>query len=209
MPVAAVPAYLPEKLFAEASPGLRFGAYLRLWGKDQRSGQLLWTTHDIVYRPSGPGKGMRPFQDQNKRRALDETCPLTKSDRLIMQALVQRQRMLADPLRKCGAALILEAVAVAPFTTGLGNEHPLENGFAFLGPYGLPYLPGSGVKGVVRKAARELASGQWGEAGGWNPAENYPLKIGKELIDLSLSDVLFGRETPSGESGHVRGALSF
>jgi CRISPR type III-B/RAMP module RAMP protein Cmr6 len=47
--------------------------------------------------------------------------------------------------------------SVAPFTTGLGIEHPLENGFAFLDPYGLPYLPGSSVKGVVRRAAEELA----------------------------------------------------
>ena len=44
---------------------------------------------------------------------------------------------------------------------------------------------------------------------GWNRAENYPLKIGKETIDLSLIEVLFGRDPPSGESEHVRGALSF
>jgi CRISPR-associated protein Cmr6 len=103
----------------------------------------------------------------------------------------------------------LKAVAVAPFTTGLGNEHPLENGFAFLKPYGLPYLPGSGVKGVIRQAARELASGDWGDPNGWKTDESYLLKIGKEEIRLSLLDVLFGRDTPSGESGHVRSALSF
>ena len=50
----------------------------------------------------------------------------------------------------------LAAQSVSPFATGLGIEHPLENGFAFLNPYGLPYLPGSGVKGVLRRAAEEL-----------------------------------------------------
>jgi CRISPR-associated protein Cmr6 len=185
MPIAAIPVYIPDKLLAEASPGLRFGMYLKLW--------------DANY-------GILP---DNKRAALDEACKLTQTDRRTMQALARRQRDLADPLVASGALLRLEAVAVAPFTTGLGNEHPLENGFAFLNPYGLPYLPGSGIKGVVRQAARELASGEWGETGGWIRDESYSLKIGKEEIRLSLLDVLFGWETPGGESEHVRGALSF
>jgi hypothetical protein len=126
-----------------------------------------------------------------------------------MQALAQRQHVFAKPFVKSGALVVLEAYSIAPFTTGLGNEHPLENGFAFLSPYGLPYLPGSGVKGVVRQAARELASGDWGDTNGWDLDESYLFRIGKEEIRLSLLDILFGRETPSGESGHVRGALSF
>jgi CRISPR-associated protein Cmr6 len=185
MPIAAVPAYLPDKLLADASPGLRFGMYLSLW--------------DVKLE-------IRP---EAKRSALNGACRFTPSDRQSMQALAQRQHALADPLVKSGALVVLEADAVAPFTTGLGNEHPLENGFAFLNPYGLPYLPGSGVKGVVRQAARELASGEWGDTNGWNLDESYLLRIGKEEITLSLLDVLFGRETPSSESGHVRGALSF
>lgn len=185
MPVAAIPAYIPEKLLAEASPGLRFGMYLKLW--------------DAKFA----------IPPENKRAALNESCKLTASDRRIMQALMRRQQALAGPLVASGALMRLETVAVAPFTTGLGNEHPLENGFAFLNPYGLPYLPGSGVKGVVQQAACELASGDWGEANGWNRDDSYPLKIGKKEIRLSLLDVLFGRKTPSGESEHVRGALSF
>ncbi len=185
MPIAAVPAYLPDKLVADASPGLRFGMYLSLW--------------DVKLE-------IRP---EAKRSALNGACRFTPSDRQSMQALAQRQHALADPLVKSGALVVLEADAVAPFTTGLGNEHPLENGFAFLNPYGLPYLPGSGVKGVVRQAARELASGEWGDTSGWDRGESYLFRIGKEEITLSLFDVLFGRETPSGESGHVRGALSF
>ena len=111
----------------------------------------------------------------------------------------------------------LDARAIAPFTTGLGNEHPLENGFAFLNPYGLPYLPGSGVKGVLRQAAHELASGEWDDSHGWSEEPCYPLLIGgkpvldakKQPVVLSMLDVLFGRETSSGESDHVRGALMF
>lgn len=36
------------------------------------------------------------------------------------------------------------------FATGMGQEHPTENGFAFHRTLGTPFLPGSGVKGLVR-----------------------------------------------------------
>lgn len=44
------------------------------------------------------------------------------------------------------------------FVTGLGREHPVENGFAWHHVLGVPYLPGSSVKGVVRAWA-ELWAG--------------------------------------------------
>ena len=37
-----------------------------------------------------------------------------------------------------------------PFVTGLGREHPVENGFLWHHTLGVPYLPGSSVKGMVR-----------------------------------------------------------
>lgn len=36
------------------------------------------------------------------------------------------------------------------FVTGLGREHPVENGFTWHFLLGVPFLPGSSVKGVVR-----------------------------------------------------------
>ncbi|MFB6271713.1 MAG: type III-B CRISPR module RAMP protein Cmr6 [Salinibacter sp.] len=36
------------------------------------------------------------------------------------------------------------------FVTGLGRAHPVENGFAWHHTLGVPYLPGSSVKGMVR-----------------------------------------------------------
>lgn len=40
-----------------------------------------------------------------------------------------------------------------PFVTGLGRNHPVENGFAWHHALGTPYLPGSSVKGLVRSWA--------------------------------------------------------
>lgn len=41
------------------------------------------------------------------------------------------------------------------FVTGLGREHPVENGFAWHHTLGSPYLPGSSVKGMVRAWASQ------------------------------------------------------
>lgn len=40
------------------------------------------------------------------------------------------------------------------FVTGVGAEHPVDNGFRFHPLLGVPYFPGSTVKGLTRVAAR-------------------------------------------------------
>ncbi|MBC7162685.1 MAG: type III-B CRISPR module RAMP protein Cmr6 [Immundisolibacter sp.] len=148
--------------------------------------------------------------DSAAREAWKKVTRLTASDRASMSALGSRQQRLFDMVT-AAEGLCLDARATAPFTTGLGNEHPLENGFAFLNPYGLPYLPGSGVKGGLRQAARELASGDWGDAAGWRPDDDKPFSvvIQKKVVALSMCDVLFGPVASGSDSDHVRGALSF
>lgn len=193
MAIAAVPEYLGGD-FSKSSPGSRFGMYLRLWGINNRTGERLWTTSDVNYRLAGRDRVERPFRDENKNPALREALKLTGADQDAMTALIQRQRDLALPLEQSGQLLRLEALSVAPFATGLGNEHPLENGFAFLNPYGLPYLAGSGVKGVLRQAARELNQGEWGDSQGW---------------DQTAITALFGQQGPEPDADHQRGALRF
>lgn len=46
------------------------------------------------------------------------------------------------------------------FVTGLGNPHPLENGFLWHHTLGLPYLPGSAVKGLVRALVETAYHGE-------------------------------------------------
>lgn len=165
MSIAAVPDYL-GKDFSSASPGLRFGMYLQVW-------------------------------EQGFTREKDKVAPLKRAgklndnDKKVMAALAVRQQGAFDIIAANAESLQLDAKSTAPFTTGLGNAHPLENGFAFLNPYGLPYLAGSGVKGVLRQAARELASGEWGES------------------DWTAADIiaLFGPEP--GADTLIRGALTF
>jgi CRISPR-associated protein Cmr6 len=209
MPIAAVPEYL-GKDFSQASPGLRFGMYLPLWGMNQRSKELNWTTHDITHEVRGQQQQEREVKKENKVTALQQACALSKGDKDIAKAMLQRQSQTFESVTPA-QGLRLQATATAPFTTGLGNEHPLENGFAFLNPYGLPYLAGSGVKGVLRTAAKELASDQW-DAKNWSHAEENRHEVhdkqGKRLFDANDLDVLFGSEALDGEN-HLRGVLSF
>ncbi|GAB4119798.1 MAG: hypothetical protein Fur0026_10320 [Sideroxydans sp.] len=189
MPIAAVPAYLGNN-FADASPGMRFGMYLTLWGINRRSQERLWKTHDIGYEVRGQQQQEREVKYENKVSALSDAKKLGQRDKDLLKNLAARQSSLAQSV-PADQMLRLDARANAPFTTGLGNEHPLENGFSFLNPYGLPYLPASGIKGVLRQAARELASGEWGDSQGWNAA---------------TIDALFGKEDSNDAQ---RGALAF
>jgi CRISPR-associated protein Cmr6 len=232
MPIAAVPEYL-GKDFKTASPGQRFGFYLPIWTAraDQeadvrkraeaksREGDevaaLLSRGMDTAIaalrtRDRKPLAGLWDKNDFAARHAWNEVCALSAADKQIGKAMAQRQNQIFDHMPPA-QGLRLHATAVAPFTTGLGNEHPLENGFAFLNPYGLPYLAGSGVKGVLRTAAKELASGQW-DSQEWQHAEDPRHEVhntqGQRLFDASDLDVLFGSEALDGEN-HLRGVLSF
>ncbi len=204
MSIAAVPAYLGQD-FKQASTGLRFGMYLKLWGVNECTHQALWSTHDIVYRVRGRDQEERELREENKVSAINAACALSQSEKAAMAAISARQKSLAAALPHC---FTLPARSTAPFVTGMGNEHPLENGFSFLWPYGLPYLPGSGVKGVLRQAARELISGDWGDSE-WTDKTVSEITIDKKTVPLTALDLLFGLETEDRQTEHFRGVLSF
>ena len=193
MPIAAVPGYLGQD-FTAASPAMRFGIYLKLWGTNSRTNTLRWETYDIDYEVRGQNQMEREVRKENKVSALRDARRLNDDDKKAMHALLVRQRQTFETVGAINAVFRLDAESVAPFTTGLGNEHPLENGFSFLNPYGLPYLPGSGIKGVLRQATWELASGKWGESCSWNED------------DIAA---LFGLQPKDGDTEHSRGALIF
>ena len=131
MSIRLTPEYLGED-FGKAFPGHRFGMYFAPYGIDK----------------------------SNKVSALKKSTSMPATAKAMAAALRARQLSIFSMLPK-NKACLLAAASTAPFTTGLGNEHPLENGFAFLNPYGLPYLSGSGVKGTLRRAAEELAHAEF------------------------------------------------
>ncbi|MDW8481320.1 MAG: RAMP superfamily CRISPR-associated protein [Meiothermus sp.] len=53
-------------------------------------------------------------------------------------------------------AVWLEATTKTPLAIGLGNSSPIENGLAIHHTYGVPYLPGSALKGLLRRVAERF-----------------------------------------------------
>ncbi len=172
MAKAAVPSYLGAE-FPDVPPGHKFTLYGAFWEPDQ---------------------GWKRIKNIDPHTLRNDFGHLPREVVRLRDALSSRQLRTATTL---GSAIwTIEANSVAPFVTGTGIEHPLENGMAFLSPYGLPYLPGSSIKGVLRRAAEELVGGDWGDPAGW---------------DQPAIDALFGDETGAGndEAGRTRGALIF
>ncbi len=75
---------------------------------------------------------------------------LSFPDNLIKDAC-RRQREMVEQLG--GEIIILKNAS--RFVTGMGREHPLENGFTWHHTLGVPFLPGSSFKGILRAWYRE------------------------------------------------------
>ncbi|MDG4561947.1 MAG: hypothetical protein P9E88_11695, partial [Candidatus Competibacter sp.] len=120
MAKAAVPLYLGQT-FNDTPPGHRFTLYGSFWEPEQG-----W-------------QRVKNIPPADLKKDFGQLAPETAK---LRDALRVRQAHVAAALG--GAVWTIEAQSIAPFVTGTGIEHPLENGMAFLNPYGLPYLPGSG-----------------------------------------------------------------
>lgn len=83
--------------------------------------------------------------DDGKRQWVSENAKLAGQPQML-QAAVLRHLGLITALNGCGAVFKTDW----HFSTGLGLPHPVENGLAWHHTLGVPYLAGSGVKGLVR-----------------------------------------------------------
>ena len=186
--IAAIPYRIPAQ-FGDAAPGHRFHLYFTHWEAGRFTPYKDARLPDIRHLDKPERERIRKEFEDRKRCALGNVCPLGDSAKSHIAALRARQQTL---IAHYGPnAYRISTTSTAPFATGLGNEHPIENGFAFLTPYGLPYLAGSGVKGILRRSMLELRND--GEDG---------------LTDTAI-DALFGPETVNQPEDAKRGALDF
>ncbi len=135
----AVPEYVGND-FEDAPPGHKYSLYLQCWKE-----------------------GNWDLESDEKACAMKKSGSLPPDSRKQMEGIAQRLAKLTEHMPNY---MTVYGRSIAPFITGMGIEHPLENGFAFLNPYGLPYLPGSSIKGVLLRAACELRGME--ETDGWN-----------------------------------------
>jgi CRISPR-associated protein Cmr6 len=166
---AAVPSVIGTD-FSDAPPGHRFRLYFSGWwtksvdkerievlkkqandnrnnaAEIKRLNEHLSNTLDFTER-----------DDEETQRCLSAVTPteLPKAWKEAALALQRRQQSVST-----NAAAVMwtkRTKLVSPLVIGTGVEHPLENGHLFFDPHGLPFLPGSSIKGTLRRAAEELA----------------------------------------------------
>jgi CRISPR-associated protein Cmr6 len=98
--------------------------------------------------------------------------------------------------------LLAKAVVRGRMAVGLGAESVLETSVSLHRTYGLPYLPGSGLKGLAAAAAhRHLADPAWRKATGGNPiGPSHRLLFGEQELSghVTFHDALWWPESGNG-----------
>ncbi len=110
------------KVANNANRGLFYNKYFNMW-------------------PEGGGK----LEPESKLEWIQKFCGITGDNAAIEQA-VSRMSGLVNHLK----GHIETMTQVSPLVTGMGLNHPVENGFLWHHTLGIPYIPGSGIKGLVR-----------------------------------------------------------
>ncbi len=68
---------------------------------------------------------------------------------------LQLQSERLQNMIECLNGRYIDLQTAGPFVTGLGRNHPVENGFLWHHTLGVPYLPGTSVKGMVSAWAKQ------------------------------------------------------
>jgi CRISPR-associated protein Cmr6 len=135
----------PESLPQNSNTGLWFDKFCNKWCLDsQKSGLPAWSLEAFV---EGHGKDRRDINP--KLDWIRTVAGKGVGDEKLLREYSIRIAALA---RACGGEAFYFKT-VSRFTTGLGREHPIENGFVWHPALGAPFLPGSSVKGLVRSWA--------------------------------------------------------
>ncbi len=85
-------------------------------------------------------------EDDGKRDWITQASAKPCGDTDQISHLTECQQKLSVAL----GGLTAELETTGAFVTGMGLSHPVENGFTFHPTLGTPYLPASGVKGLLR-----------------------------------------------------------
>jgi len=115
----------------------------------------LW--HDKYYQAQGSKKHWDLQEDQNKIKAewIKKLTQENSEKRSIgfKELISFYSRRQAKFVQVIGGKVRCFTTQ-SRFVTGLGREHPIENGMTWHHILGVPFMPGSSVKGIVRNWAK-------------------------------------------------------
>lgn len=153
----------PEQYSHELSvqaphPGLVFDKFIDTW--------LIGTNGRCAIQKPGTDRNDSPKLKLGSKRAwLEETIERYKGATGVIQqgltAALDRQKQLIKAL----VGKDIEMATDWRFVSGLGNGHPFETGFIWHRSLGVPYLPGSAIKGLMRAWADPDKG--WGDVAKW------------------------------------------
>jgi CRISPR-associated protein Cmr6 len=126
----------------DGNTGLWYDKFCDRWCLDQtKSGLHAWTLETFS---SGKGSQTVSPKDDWIKSSTGQS-----GDSGMIRGFNKRMVLLINSLGGIWQCYKTEG----PFVTGLGREHPVENGFAWHHTLGTGYLPGSSVKGMLRSWA--------------------------------------------------------
>lgn len=175
-----------QPFFHEANPGLYFDKFIDTWDLENKK--------NIIQAPGSAKNDSDKLKQGSKRAFLEEIIEYnnknTGNQNLTKPLALHHKRMndLHDAL--------FAQTSLKPkdyrmdfktdwrFVSGLGNGHPFESGFIWHRTLGVPYLPGSSVKGMIRAwAAQWLKNEHVNELlGPENVSDETSGKCGKIII---------------------------
>jgi CRISPR-associated protein Cmr6 len=137
----------PAFAFDKSHSGLWFDKFCNQWCRDsQKNGLAAWSLKAFSERQGKDRRDINPKLDWIHTVTRLATTEHPLGDQHLITELTTRLAGLARALG--GQSFLLKTTN--RLATGLGREHPIENGFAWHPVLGTPYLPGSSVKGLVR-----------------------------------------------------------
>lgn len=137
------------------------------WEKkdDNKKKFQLYTGEEKEERKDRNGKTKVSWVKKNDD-AKEELCKkgneFYKSINSFLDIKQAKQSSYIESLKKIGAqTFTIKAKTTSPFITGLGSGHPTETGMVLDRNIGVPYIPASSIKGVLRLAhAINIANGR-------------------------------------------------
>ncbi len=103
-------------------------------------------TFSEIEKPPKSSSGNKGKSKGGKRDFINILAGKTVGHKPAIEAFNKRQEKLLSALGCEPLSFVLQS----PFVTGLGYDHPVENGFAWHPVLGTPFMPGSSVKGLLR-----------------------------------------------------------
>ena len=143
-------------------PGLVFDKFIDTWRIEE-------TGHCEIQKPSTAKDPKKKYRTNlylgSKRAWLEETRDLVNKHKSALNEKLVKAVAKQEELVKALCGKCIPVKTDWRFVSGLGSGHPFETGFIWHRTLGVPYLPGSSVKGLMRAWADPKKG--WGDEITW------------------------------------------